>query len=172
MPDDSIIGQYARMVVDDGTSPVLRGLTFACRVTGVTAPSPSERRSVFRAEIVSTDTDPPLPSRIMKGSVLITPEDAEATEARILGGGSFRAKLDLVGLSGELIAAGEGSLVRVSGDVPFDNTCPACQGWKMCEDCAGTGGEPPAMCPYCHGAGVCARCAGSGFVPESDGASR
>jgi len=167
MTEESIIGQYARVVVDDGTDPLHRGLRFACRVTGLVAPNPTEGRSILRGEIVSNDADGPLPLRLLEASLIITPEDPDASEARILGGGSFRAKLGLLSLSGELVAAGKGTLLRISSELPYERPCPDCQGWKVCEDCGGTGGESSAPCPYCRGTGECTRCGGSGSVTES-----
>ena len=168
MTEESIIGQYARVVVDEGTGPLHRGLKFACRVTGLVTPSPSERRSVLRGEVVSSDADGPFPSTLLDASLIITPEDPDVSEARILEGGSFRARLGLVSLSGELVAAGEGALLRISEEIPYEESCPDCQGWKVCEDCGGTGGESTAACPYCRGTGACTRCAGSGSVTESN----
>jgi hypothetical protein len=166
MTDDSIIGQYARVVVDWGTEPFRKGLKLACRLTGLATPFASETRSALRGEVVSTDADESLPSELVRGSVIITPEDPGFSEAQLLEGGSFRATLGLLTLSGDLVATGEGALVRISGEIPYERACPDCQGWKICEDCAGTGGESGVPCLYCEGTGQCTRCAGSGSVTE------
>jgi hypothetical protein len=167
MADDSIIGRFARVVVDDGTGLLQKGLKLACRVTGLSNPLASEKRSALRGEVVSNDIDGPLPSDLVRGSLIITPEDPEFSEARILEGGSFRARLGLLTLDGDLVATGEGALVRISEELPYERPCPGCQGWKVCEDCAGTGGES-AVCVYCEGSGHCIRCGGSGSVTEPD----
>ena len=167
MTDGSIIGQYARIVVDEGTDPLRKGLRLACRLTGLTTRIASDRRSVLRGEIVSNDADGPLPAALLEASLLITPEDPDVSEARILQGGSFRAKLGLLSASGELVASGQGAFLRISEEIPFEGPCPDCQGWKVCEDCGGTGGEPNVLCPYCHGSGQCTRCAGTGSVTEA-----
>jgi len=166
MADESIIGQYARVVVDWGTEPFRSGLKLACRLTGMATPLASERRSALRGEVVSTDADEPLPSELVQGSVIITPEDPEVSEAQLLEGGSFRARLGLLTLDGDLVATGEGALVRISEQIPYERACPDCLGWKICEDCAGTGGESGPSCLYCEGTGQCNRCEGSGFVTE------
>jgi len=168
MANESIIGQYARVVVDWGTEPFRKGLRLACRVTGLATPVASDNRSALRGEVVSTDADSPLPSELVRGSVIITPEDPEVSEAQLLEGGSFRARLGLLTLTGDLVATGEGALVRISGEIPYERACPDCQGWKICEDCAGTGGESGVSCLYCEGTGQCNRCAGSGSVTESN----
>lgn len=165
--DGSIIGQYARIRVDQGDAPLRSGLTFACRVTGLLNPNRSDPRSVLRGEVVSTDVDGPLPADLIGSLLIITPRDAHASEARILEGESFRARLGVVSASGEQIAAGEGSLVRVSREIPFERMCPACQGWKICEDCGGTGGDS-IECAYCRGTGACVRCSGTGSVTEAE----
>ena len=167
MMDDSIIGRYARIVVDNGTGPLQRGLRLACRLTGLTTPLSTERRSVLRGEVVSNDADGPLPATLLDGSLIITPEDPDISESRMLEGGSFRATLGLVTLQGDVLATGEGALLRISDEIPYEGSCPACQGWKVCEDCAGTGGEQSAMCPFCRGSGHCIRCEGLGVVTES-----
>lgn len=167
MMDESIIGRYARVVVDKGTGPLRRGLRLACRLTGLTTPLPTERRSVLRGEVVSNDADGPLPAALLDASLIITPEDPDISESRMLQGGSFHATLRLVALHGDLVATGEGALLRISDEVPYEGSCPACQGWKVCEDCGGTGGEPTAACPFCRGSGHCIRCAGLGVVTES-----
>jgi hypothetical protein len=166
MADDSLIGQYARLVVAEGTGPLRKGLALACRVVGLSVLSPSEKMSAIRGEVVSNDIDGPLPSELMRGALIITPDDPEVSEAGILEGGTFRAKLGFLTLDGEVVATGEGALVRISDELPYERPCPGCMGWKMCEDCAGTGGEATAMCAYCEGRGVCARCDGSGSVKE------
>ena len=166
MADESIIGQYARVVVDWGTEPFRQGLKLACRLTGLATPVASDRSSAMRGEVVSNDIDGPLPSELLHGSLIITPEDPAVSEAQILEGGSFRARLGLLTLSGDLIATGEGALVRISGEIPYERACPDCLGWKICEDCAGTGGESGAPCLYCDGSGHCNRCEGSGSVTE------
>lgn len=167
MSKDSIIGQYARLVVEDGTDPLRNGLRFACRVTGFMTSAPSELRPVLLGEVVSTDADGPLPAALIEASLIITPDDPDVSEARILEGGPFRARLGLVSVGGEIFAAGEGALLRISEEIPFEIACPDCQGWKVCEDCAGTGGEPTA-CGYCEGTGTCTRCAGTGSVTETN----
>ena len=166
MADGSIIGQYARVVVDEGTDPLRKGLRFACRVTGVTTPMASERRSVLRGQVVSNDVDGPLPSTLLEASVIITPDDPNTSEAQILEGGSFRAKLGLLTLSGSLVATGQGALIRISPDVPYESLCPNCGGWKVCEDCGGTGGDRDEECRFCGGSGQCNRCDGRGSVTE------
>ena len=167
MTDDSIIGRYARVVIDNGTGPLRRGLRLACRLTGLTTPLHTERRSVLRGEVVSNDADGPLPSALLDASLIITPEDPDISESRMLEGGSFRATLGLVTLHGDLVGTGGGALLRISDEIPYEGSCPACQGWKVCEDCGGTGGEPNAACPFCRGSGHCTRCAGLGVVTES-----
>ena len=166
MADESIIGRYARVVIDWGTEPLRKGLTLACRVTGLATPLASVRQSAIRGEVVSNDVDGPLPSELLQGSLIITPEDPDVSEARILEGGSFRARLGLLTLAGDLVATGEGALVRISGEIPYERACPDCLGWKICEDCAGTGGESGVPCLYCEGTGQCNRCEGSGSVTE------
>jgi hypothetical protein len=163
---ESIIGQYARVVVDEGTDPLRKGLKLACRLTGVTTPLASEKRSALRGEVVSNDADGPFSSELVQGSLIITPEDPEVSEARILAGGPFRAKLGLLTLSGDVVATAEGALVRISDQIPYERSCPDCQGWRVCEDCAGTGGEAESPCAYCDGTGQCNRCEGSGSVTE------
>src|SRR5256885_12651974 len=79
MANESIIGQYARVVVDWGTEPFRKGLRLACRVTGLATPVASDNRSALRGEVVSTDADSPLPSELVRGSVIITPEDPEVS---------------------------------------------------------------------------------------------
>ena len=115
---------------------------------------------------MSTDADESLPSELVQGSVIITPEDPKVSEAQLLEGGSFRARLGLLALSGDLVATGEGALVRISREIPYERACPDCLGWKICEDCAGTGGESGEPCLYCEGTGQCNRCEGSGSVTE------
>lgn len=165
MAEDSLIGQYARLVVADGTGPLRKGLTLACRVVGLSVLVASDKMSAIRGEVVSNDIDGPLPSELVRGSLIITPEDPEVSEVGILEGGTFRAKLGFLTLDGEVVATGEGALVRISEEIPYERPCPGCMGWKMCEDCAGTGGEA-AACPYCDGSGVCTRCDGAGSVTE------
>ncbi len=80
--------------------------------------------------------------------------------------GEVRARLGLLSNDGELVATGEGSLVRLSDEVPYERTCPGCQGWKICEDCAGTGEEGALPCAYCKGSGQCTYCEGVGSVTE------
>jgi hypothetical protein len=123
---------------------------------------------MIRGEVVSNDVDGPLPAELLQGSLIISPEDPEISEARILDGSSFRAKLDFFTVDGEIVAVGEGALVRVSEEIPYERPCPDCMGWKMCEDCAGMGGEPTSVCAYCDGSGVCTRCRGTGSVKEPD----
>src|SRR5947208_2260813 len=96
MADESIIGRYARVVIDWGTEPLRKGLTLACRVTGLATPMAALRQSAIRGEVVSNDVDGPLPSELLHGSLIITPEDPDVSEARILEGGSLRdANLDI-----------------------------------------------------------------------------
>jgi hypothetical protein len=166
MAEDSLIGQYARLVVAEGTGPLRKGQALACRVVGLSVLSSSERMSVIRGEVVSNDIDGPLPSDLMGASLIITPADPEVSETRILEGGTFRAKLGFLTLNGEIVATGEGVLLRISDEVPYERPCPGCMGWKMCEDCAGTGGETSLACAYCDGSGVCTRCDGTGAVKE------
>ena len=166
MAEGSIIGRYARVVIDDGTDPLRKGSRFACRVTGVTSPIASERRSILRGEIVSNDVDGPLPSTLLEASVIITPDDPDISESRILQGGSFRAKLRILTTGGNLIATGEGELTRISEEIPYEGLCPDCHGWKICEDCGGTGGDAGAECRFCGGTGHCVRCGGRGSVTE------
>ena len=165
MSRSSILGQYARLIIDEGTGPLRKGLRIACRVTGLATRNASETQSTLRGEVVSNDADP-ITSTLLEGSLVITPEDPDISEARILEGRSFRAKLGLVTIDGELIATGEGALVRISEEVPYERPCPGCQGWKICEDCAGTGGEGSAPCPYCDATGLCRYCEGTGAVTE------
>ena len=167
MADDSILGRYARVVIKQGTEPLHDGLKLACRITGLASSEAADKRSSLRGEVVSNDVDGPLPPMLLEGSLIITPEDPEASEANILRGGSFRAKLGLLTIDGSLIASAEGALIRISEEIPFEGACPDCQGWKMCEDCGGTGGGPNAVCAYCRGTGQCTRCGGSGSVTES-----
>src|SRR5438876_10777331 len=141
MPDESIIGRYARVVIDWGTEPLRKGLTLACRVTGLATPLASVRQSAIRGEVVSNDVDGPLPSELLQGSLIITPEDPDVSEARILEGGSFRARLGPLTLGRDLVATGEGALVRISGEIPYEGACPDRQGWEVGADGAGTGGE-------------------------------
>src|SRR6266571_8008286 len=104
---------------------------------------------------------------LLEGSLIITPDDPGASEATILRGGSFQARLGLLTIDGNLVASAEGALIRISQEIPFEGACPDCQGWKMCEDCGGTGRGPNAVCAYCRGTGQCTRCGGSGSVTES-----
>ncbi len=168
MLDESILGRYARVVVDRGTDPFRGGLRLACRITGLASPDSAERKSSLRGQVVSNDVDGPLEPALLEGSLIITPDDPEASEVKILQGGSFRAKLGLRTIDGDLVATGEGALIRISAEIPYESSCPSCQGWKMCEDCAGTGGGPNSVCAYCRGSGQCTRCRGTGFVTESD----
>ena len=165
--DDSIVGHYARVLIEEGTGPLRKGLTLACRLIGVSMAMRSEETSTLRGEVVSNDTDGPLPADLVRGSLIITPEDPDFSEAQILETGSFRARLGLLTLDGDLVATGDGAVVRISQEVPYDRTCPQCSGWKMCEDCAGTGGDS-TPCPYCEGSGQCTRCLGSGSLTEPD----
>lgn len=162
------MGQYARVVVDEGTGPLRKGLTLSCRLVGLSTAIRNHRGSAIRGEVVSNDIDGPLPSELIRGSLIISPEDPEISEGRILDGSSFRAKLDLLTLDGEVVAVGEGALVRVSEEIPYERPCPGCMGWKMCEDCAGMGEGPTAVCAYCEGSGVCTRCRGTGSVQEPE----
>jgi hypothetical protein len=166
MAGDSLIGQYARLMVEEGTGPLHKGLTLACRVVGLSVLVASDGMSAIRGEVVSNDIDGPLPSELVRGSLIITPEDPEVSEAGILQGATFRAKLGFLTLAGEIVATGEGALVRISEELPYDRPCPGCMGWKMCEDCAGTGELGTAACPYCEGSGMCTRCEGMGSVIE------
>ncbi|HEX9339656.1 MAG TPA: hypothetical protein VF992_00570 [Thermoplasmata archaeon] len=168
MADDSIIGRYARVVVERGTEPLRGGLKLACRITGLAGPESAQKGSSLRGEVVSNDVDGPLPTSLVEGLLIITPEDPDVSEAKILQGGSFEARLGLLTTDGDLVASAEGALIRISQEVPFEGACPDCQGWKMCEDCGGTGGGPHAVCAYCRGTGQCTRCGGSGFVTESN----
>ena len=168
MAEDSIIGRYARVRIDSGTDPLRDGLKLACRITGLSPIDPGDKTSSLRGEVVSNDVDGPLPARLLEASLIITPIGGEIPEGVILQGGSFRAKLGVLALDGNLIASGEGLLLRISEEIPFEGACPDCQGWKICEDCAGTGGTADARCPYCAGTGVCTRCRGTGLVTESD----
>src|SRR6266508_2432329 len=127
-----------------------------------------QKRSSLRGEVVSNDVDGPLTPSLLEGSLIITPEDPGASEATILRGGSFQARLGLLPVDGSLIASAAGALIRISQEIPFEGACPDCQGWKVCEDCGGTGGGPNAVCAYCRGTGQCTRCGGSGFVTESE----
>src|SRR5881392_3222935 len=79
MADESIIGRYARVVIDWGTEPLRKGLTLACRVTGLATPLASVRQSAIRGEVVSNDVDGPLPSELLQGSLIITPEDPDVS---------------------------------------------------------------------------------------------
>ena len=168
MADESIIGQYARVVVDHGTGPLRDGLKLACRITGLASPEATEKHKSLRGQVVSNDVDGPLETGLLDGSLIITPEDPDLSEAKILQGGPLRARLGLLTPDGELVATGEGALVRFSSQIPYERACPDCQGWKICEDCGGTGGGPHAVCAYCRGTGHCTRCAGSGGVTESE----
>jgi len=165
--DDSIVGQYARVLIKEGTGPLRKGLTLACRLIGVSMSMRSEEASTLRGQVVSNDTDGPLSADLIHGSLIITPEDPDFSEARILETGTFRARLGLLTVGGDLVATGDGAVVRISEEIPYERTCPQCSGWKMCEDCAGTGGES-APCPYCEGSGQCTRCHGSGSLIEPD----
>src|SRR5438034_5891118 len=93
MPDESIIGRYARVVIDWGTEPLRKGLTLACRVTGLATPMAALRQSAIRGEVVSDDVDGPLPSELLHGSLIISQDDPDDSEARILGGGWFRGQI-------------------------------------------------------------------------------
>lgn len=166
MAGDSLIGQYARLVIDEGTGPLRKGLTLACRVVGLSGLVSSAEMSVIRGEVVSNDIDGPLSSELVHGSLIITPEDPEMSEARILQGDTFRATLGFLTLDGEVVATGKGALVRISQEVPYERPCPGCMGWKLCEDCAGNGEMGLTVCPYCEESGVCRRCSGSGSVIE------
>jgi hypothetical protein len=168
MADDSIIGRYARVVIDSGTDPLRDGLKLACRITGLSTTDAADKTASLRGEVVSNDIDGPLPARLLEASLIITPIEGDLPEAVMLQGGSFRAKLGLLTIDGDLVARGEGSLLRISEEIPFEGPCPDCQGWKMCEDCAGTGGTADVPCAYCAGRGVCTRCRGIGQVTESD----
>ena len=166
MRSGSLIGQYARLVVSQGSGPLHKGLKIACRLTGLTILDPRGKQAAIRGEVVSNDADGPFPSWLLAGSLIITPEDPDLSEARMLEGGTFRARLGLLSNDGELVATGEGSLVRLSDEVPYERTCPGCQGWKICEDCAGTGEEGNLPCAYCEGSGQCTYCEGVGSVTE------
>ena len=166
MRPGSLIGQYARLLVTEGTGPFHKGVKIACRVTGLTGLDAPGKASALRGEVVSNDADGPFPASMLKGSLIITPEDLDLSEARILEGGTFRARLGLLTLDGHLVATGEGSLVRISEEVPYDRLCPGCQGWKICEDCAGTGGNEDVTCAHCEGSGQCTYCEGVGSVTE------
>ncbi len=168
MTDDSIIGRYARVVVERGTGPLNDGLKLACRITGVTTPEPRETNSALRGEVVSNDVDGPLEPSLLEGFLVITPIGSDLSEAKILQRGAFRAKVNLLDIHGEVVARAEGELIRISDEIPFESACPDCQGWKICEDCGGTGGSSEAVCPYCRGSGQCTRCKGTGFVTESE----
>lgn len=167
MGDDSIIGRYARIAVDEGSTPLLDGLKLACRITGLATEDAAQRKPALRGQIVSNDVDGPLDRDLVEGSLIISPTDPDISEAILLQGGSFRTNLSLLSDDGAVIARGHGALLRLSEDVPFEGVCPNCQGWKICEDCAGTGGGPKAACGFCGGTGHCARCGGSGSVTES-----
>ena len=167
MPDESVIGRYARIVVESGTNPLRKGLKLACRITGVTTPAPNSK-SALRGEVVSNDLDGPYPTSMLEGFLVIAPIDRDLSEAGMLERGSFRASVSLLDPLGKVIARGKGSLLRLSDEIPYEGLCPACQGWKICEDCAGTGGGPHAICAYCHGSGRCSLCEGAGTVSESD----
>ena len=84
MADDSILGRYARVVIQQGTEPLRDGLKLACRITGLASSEASEKRSSLRGEVVSNDVDGPLPPMLLEGSLIITPDDPEASEAKIL----------------------------------------------------------------------------------------
>ncbi len=168
MANESIIGRYARVTIDRGTEPLIGGLKLACRITGLWTSDAATRTSSVRGDVVSNDVDGPLPTRLLEASLIITPLERDISEAVILQGRAFKAKLGLLGLDGEMIATGEGSLVRISEEIPFERLCPDCQGWKICEDCGGTGGETDARCVHCGGTGACTRCKGSGVITESD----
>lgn len=168
MTDETIVGQYARVVIEGGTGPLRKGLTLACRLVGLSMERGIQRGSMIRGEVVSNDVDGPLPTELLRGSLIISPEDPEISEGQILDGSSFRAKLDFLAQDGEVVAVGEGALIRVSEEIPYERPCPSCMGWKMCEDCAGMGGESTAVCAYCEGSGVCTRCRGTGSVKEPD----
>jgi hypothetical protein len=168
MAGDSILGRYARIVVDQGTAPLQEGLKLACRITGLATETPATRKSSLRGEVVSNDVDGPLDPSLVEGSLIISPEDAGVSEGSLLQGGSFRANLSLLSIDGELIAQGRGALTRLSEEVPFESVCPDCQGWKICEDCAATGRTADTVCAYCRGTGQCHRCGGLGSVTESE----
>src|SRR5437016_7608544 len=130
MADESIIGRYARVVIDWGTEPLRKGLTLACRVTGLATPMAALRQSAIRGEVVSNDVDGPLPSELLQGSLIITPEDPDISEARILEGGSFRARLGLLTLGGELVGPGDGAFCRVAGENASERAWPDCLGLR------------------------------------------
>jgi hypothetical protein len=163
--DDSIVGQYARVLIEEGTGPLRKGVKLACRITGLSQPMRSHEGSAIRGQVVSNDIDGPLPSELVEGSLIITPEDPEVCEASMLATGTFRARLGLLTVGGDVLATGNGAIVRISDEIPYERPCPECGGWKVCEDCAGTGGES-AICAYCEGSGHCTRCDGSGSVTE------
>src|SRR5437773_12556070 len=102
MADESIIGRYARVVIDWGTEPLRKGLTLACRVTGLATAMAALRQSAIRGEVVSNDVDGPVPSELLRGSLLITPEAPDGSEARVLEGCSFRACPGLLPAHGAL----------------------------------------------------------------------
>src|SRR5207247_8843932 len=132
-------GQYARLLGSRGSGPLHKGMKIACRLTGLAILDPRGKQSAIRGEVVSNDADGPFPSWLLAGSLIITPEDPNLSEARILEGGTFRARLGLLSDDGALVATGEGSLVRLSDEVPYDLTCPGRQGRKAWQDWAGTG---------------------------------
>src|SRR2546421_9180620 len=115
MADESIIGRYARVVIDWGTEPLRKGLTLACRVTGLATPMAAARQSAIRGEVGSNDVDGPLPSELLHGSLIITPEDPEVSETRSLEGGTLRARLGILTLDGDIVATGEATRARISG---------------------------------------------------------
>src|SRR5436309_13235934 len=73
MADESIIGRYARVVIDWGTEPLRKGLTLACRVTGLATPMAALRQSAIRGEVVSNDVDGPLPADLPLGALINQP---------------------------------------------------------------------------------------------------
>lgn len=167
MANESLIGQYARVTIERGTEPLRKGMRLACRITALWTSDVVARTIAIRGEVVSNDVDGPLPTRLVDGSIVITPVESDVSESVMLQGGPFRANLLFVGSAGETIASGEGSLIRISAEVPFDRLCPDCGGWKICEDCGGTGGEANAPCPHCDGSGSCSRCKGRGVMTET-----
>src|SRR5438552_16566269 len=128
MRSGSLVGQYSRLGVGRGSGRLHKGMRIACRLTGRAILDPRGKQSAIRGEVVSNDADGPFPSWLLAGSLIITPEDPNLSEARILEGGTFRARLGLLPDDGELVATGERSLDRLSGEVPSDRTCPGCQG--------------------------------------------
>src|SRR2546430_17613412 len=73
MADESIIGRYARVVIDWGTEPLRKGLTLACRVKGLATPMAAARQSAIPGEAVSNDVDGPLASDLLHGPLIIQP---------------------------------------------------------------------------------------------------